>query len=176
MPFPFNVIKIQIGHRGAEWGGLSRGARGAGAAGPPGRSAGLAAAAFPCRQPAAPLCAPSRGHLRPPRPRSRPGPVARPLRRARRAEPCMLTTGRGAGRQAASRRCGPRTARARTGHVAARAHGAALGARARATEAHRELRLHVRPHGLRQLHGLPGGAGGSRVSVPRHHLSARPRM
>lgn len=49
-------------------GRLSRGARGAGAAGPPGRSAGLAAAAFPCWQPASSLCAPSRGQLRPLRP------------------------------------------------------------------------------------------------------------
>lgn len=93
---------------------------------------------------------------------------------------------RGAGRQVASRRCGPRTAWGRSrsarrrGHAEARArpparaHGATLGARTRAEEAYRNLRLYLRPHGIRELYGLPGGAGGVRVS--RDHLSARPRM
>ncbi|CAH2244423.1 jg25368 [Pararge aegeria aegeria] len=93
---------------------------------------------------------------------------------------------RGAGRQVAPRRCGPRTAPGRSssarrrGHAAARArpparaHGAALGDRTRAPEAHRELRVHLRPHGLRKLHGLPGGTG-SRLPMPGYHVSARPR-
>lgn len=95
--------------------------------------------------------------------------------------------GRGTGRQVASRRCGPRPARGRIrsarrrGLAAARArpprraHGAAVGGGTGTAAAHRDMRLHLRPHGLRELHGLPGAASGARLPVPRDHLAARPR-
>lgn len=93
--------------------------------------------------------------------------------------------GRRAGRQvASSRRCGPRPARGRTrrrGHAAARArpprrvHGIAVGDRAGSAAAHRDVRVHLRPHGLRKLYGLSSSAGGARLHVPRDHLAARPR-
>lgn len=38
------------------------------------------------------------------------------------------------------------------------------------------MRMHLRSHGLRELYGLPGGASGARLHVPRDHLAARPRM
>ncbi|CAH3914809.1 unnamed protein product [Pieris brassicae] len=117
-------------------------------------------------------------------------PLSGPLESAAMRDPaalsrgCMVGAARGAGRrQVATRRCGPREARGslRRGHAAARArpparaHGAALGNRARATKAYRELCLYLRPHGLRKLHGLPGGAGRSPLYMPRDNLTPRPR-
>lgn len=127
---------------------MSRGARGAGAAGRPGHSAGLAA--FPSRQPAATLCAPTRERLRSPRRAAHRPERAGPPQRAcassasrRRVWWSAPGTGRGGGR----RRAG--AARARPGAAVA-ARGAA-GTRAPAgLAAHMEppweLELELRRH------------------------------
>ncbi|CAB3251675.1 unnamed protein product [Arctia plantaginis] len=157
----------------------------------PGRALG---AAFPSRQAAVTLCAPTREDCRATRLVAlRTQGLELAARAASpassRTSPCCMVerAGRGAGRQVASRRCGPRPARGRIrsarrrGHAAARArsprraNGAAVGARARVATAYRELYLYLRSHGLRELHGLPGGARGARLHVSRNHFAARPR-